>query len=406
MKLTDATIKNLKPEDKPKKYSDGGGLYLHVYPTGSKLWQMAYRFNGKGKTLSFGAYPAIGLKDARDKREDAKKLLANGVDPGEHKKAVQAAIHAESQNTFEVIAREWYNKQEKIWAKSHAVTVIAKLTNYVFPLLGSKPINTITAPALLEVIRRIEAKGTIETAHRTMQVCGQVFRYAIATGRTERNITADLRGALTPIKSGNFASITDPKEIGHLLRDIDNYNGNIVIKAALRLMPYVFVRSGELRGAEWTEIDFDKAEWRIPASRMKMKVEHIVPLSNQAVEILKELRPYTSHSKYIFPSLRAKTLYISDVALLNALRQMGYDKETMTIHGFRHMASTRLNNHGYNGDWIEMQLAHSERNKSRKAYNQAEYLSMRRRMMQEYADYLDRLKADRNNKVIPLRVSG
>ena len=404
--LTDKSIKNLKAAEKAQKVYDGGsGLYMYVSPSGGKFWYMAYRFDGKQKTISIGEYPAIGLKDARDKRDEAKKLLANNVDPAAHKKAVKESAKAESQNTFENIAREWHSKQAGIWVESHKDRTLARLMNDVFPLIGKKPIHAITAPELLAVLRKIESRGAIETTHRTMQICGQVFRYAIATGRAERNPAADLKGALTPVKHTNFASITDPKAIGQLLRDIDAYNGNIIVKTALQLLPYVFVRSGELRRAEWSEIDFDKAEWRIPASRMKMKELHIVPLSNQAVQLLKELNLYSGYSKYIFPSMRANSAPISDVTLLAALRRMGYDKETMTVHGFRSMASTLLNEQGYNRDWIERQLAHAERNNVRAAYNYAEYMPERRKMMNNWANYLDALKASNENKVIPIRAN-
>ena len=405
--LTDIVIRNIKATDKPKKYYDGGGLYLYVSPkSGGKFWYLAYRFGGKQKTLSLGEYSIISLKDARDRRDDAKRLLANGVDPEAYKKAAEAAVYANSHNTFEIIAREWHSKQSGIWVESHRDRILSRLVKDIFPLIGNKPINSISSPMLLDVLRKIEDRGAIETAHRIMQICGQIFRYAKVTGRAECDITADLRGALSPAKHGNFASIKDLKEIGFLLRDIDAYQGNIVVKTALRLLPYVFVRSGELRHAEWKEIDFDKAEWRIPASRMKMKEIHIVPLSKQAIGILKELRPYTMHSQLVFPSMRENIRPISDMALLAALRRMGYDKETMTVHGFRSMASTLLNEQGYNRDWIERQLAHGERNKIRDAYNYAQYLDQRRGMMQEYADYLDALKADTSNKVISLRANG
>ena len=394
MKLTDAYIRSIKVGDKPKKHFDGGGLYLHVYPTGGKLWQMAYRFEGKEKTLSFGAYPIVSLKNARDYAVDAKRLLNSGVDPSAYKKAVKAAVHAETNNTFEIIAREWHEKNKSGWSKSHETKTIALLVNHVFPFLGNRPINAIITTELLEVLRKIEARGFNETAHRTSQICGQVFRYAIATGRAENDPSGNLRGALTPVVSNNFATITDTKEIGRLLRDIDNYPGSIVVKAALQILPYVFLRSVELRGGEWSEVDFDKKEWRIPANRMKMKEKHIVPLSNQVIVLLKELNPYTRHSKYIFPSAWSNTKTISDVALLNAVRRMGYEKGKMTIHGFRSMASTLLNERGYNRDWIERQLAHGERNNIRAAYNHAEYLSERSRMMQEWADYLDGLRRE------------
>ena len=396
MKLTDTFLRGLKGTGSIQKYSDGGGLYLHVSSAGGKLWRMAYRFEGKQKTLSFGAYPAVSLKDARCKREEAKSLLAADIDPGAQKKAVKAAVRAETENSFEVVAREWFDKYKETWADSHATKVMARLEKDIFPLVGGKPIGSITAPELLAALRRIEARGAIDTAHRALQNCGQIFRYAIATGRAERDTAADLRDALSPVKGGSFASITDPRQIGALLRDIDEYPGNIIIRIALQIAPYVFVRPGELRKAEWSEFDFDNTEWRIPAARMKMKEVHIVPLAHQVVDILQDLQQYTGHSSYLFPSLRAASAPISDATLIAGLRRMGYDKETMTVHGFRSMASTLLNEQGYNRDWIERQLAHGERNTIRASYNYAEYLPDRRRMMQEWADYLTELKGCRS----------
>ena len=393
MKLTDTFLRNMKPTGKVQKHSDGAGLYIYVTPTGGKLWRMAYRFEGKQKTLSFGAYPTVGLKDARQRREQAKELLAADIDPGAHKKARKAAAIADTKNSFEIVAREWHEKQKDAWVKSHGDKILARFVNDIFPVIGSKPVHTITAPELLDALRRIESRGAIETAHRTLQNCGQVFRYAIATGRAERDPAADLRDALPPVKSSNFATITDPKAIGQLLRDIDAYQGNYIVRAALRIAPYVFVRPTELRRAEWTEINFKEAEWRIPAARMKMREVHIVPLASQVVEILQDLHQYTGSNRYLFSSLRAKSAPISDMTLLAALRRMGYGKDEMTVHGFRAMASTLLNEQGYNRDWIERQLAHGERNTVRAAYNYAQHLPERRKMMQEWANYLDNLRS-------------
>ena len=391
-KLTDTFLRSVKATGQVQKKADGGGLYIHVSPTGGKLWRMAYSFDGKQKTLSFGAYPAVSLKDARQKREEAKEQLAKGIDPGAQKKAVKAAIKTESTSSFEVVAREWFDKFKDSWVDHHGKKIFARLEKDIFPLIGGKAIGSVTAPELLEVLRRIEARGAIETAHRTLQNCGQIFRYAIATGRAERDPAADLRDALSPVNSTNFASITEPKDIGTLLRDIDEYTGNLIVRAALRMAPYVFVRPGELRRAEWSEFNMIDAEWRIPASRMKMKEKHIVPLSRQVVSILEDLHQYTGHTRYLFPSMRANSAPISDVTLLAALRRMGYDKDTMTVHGFRSMASTLLNEQGYNRDWIERQLAHGERNTVRASYNFAQYLPERRKMMQAWADYLDELR--------------
>lgn len=396
MKLTDTYLRTLKANGKVQKYSDGGGLYLHVSPTGGKLWRMGYRFEGKQKTLSFGKYPAVSLKDARNRRDEAKDLLAAGIDPGARKKAVKAAIKAETMNSFEVVAREWFERYKDSWVDHHGKKILARLENDIFPLIGGKAIGAVTAPELLEALRRIEARGAVETAHRALQNCGQIFRYAIATGRAERDTAADLRGALSPVKSTNFASITEPKDIGALLREIDAYPGNMIVRAALRMAPYVFVRPGELRRAEWAEFSLESAEWRIPAARMKMRETHIVPLARQMLTILEDLHRFTGHGRYLFPSMRVNSAPISDVTLLAALRRMGYDKDVMTVHGFRSMASTLLNEQGYNRDWIERQLAHGERNTVRASYNYAQYLPERRRMMQEWADYLDGLREGKN----------
>jgi integrase len=392
MKLTDTFLRALKATGKVQKHSDGGGLYMYVSPAGGKLWRMGYRFDGKQKTLSFGAYPAVRLTDARQKREEAKARLAAGIDPCAHKQATKAAFKAENENSYEVVVREWYAKYSPGWSEQNSVRTLARQVNDIFPILGGKPIHQITAPELLAVLRRIESRGAIDTAHRTLQDCSRIFRYAIATGRAERDTAADLRGALPPARSKSFATTTEPKAIGALLRDIDAYSGNIIVRAALRIAPYVFVRPGELRRAEWAEFDFAGVEWRIPAEKMKMRQVHIVPLARQVISLLEDLRQYTGNGRFLFPSMRANTESISDMTLLAALRRLGYGKEDMTVHGFRSMASTLLNEQGYNRDWIERQLAHGERNSIRAAYNYAEYLPERRKMMQEWADYLDELR--------------
>ena len=392
MKLTDTFLRGIKTTGKVQKYSDGGGLYLHVSSTGGKLWRMGYRFDGKQKTLSFGAYPAVSLKDARNRREETKNKLAAGIDPGEQKKAQKASVRAESEGSFEVVAREWFSKYKDSWVAHHGDKILARLEKDIFPLLGATPIASVTAPALLDALRRIEARGAVDTAHRTLQNCGQIFRYAIATGRADRDTAADLKGALPPVKGKNFATITEPKAVGQLLRDIDEYQGNHIVREALRLAPYVFVRPGELRRAEWSEFNMEGAEWRIPPHRMKMKELHIVPLSRQALAILHVLHQFTGHTTLLFPSMRADSAPISDMTLLAGLRRMGYGKDDMTVHGFRSMASTLLNEQGYNRDWIERQLAHAERNSVRASYNYAEYLPERRKMMQEWADFLDGLR--------------
>jgi integrase len=346
------------------------------------------------------------LKSARAKREALRQQLAAGVDPGQARKAGKAALAgAES---FEAIAREWYMKFSPGWVASHADRIMRRLERDLFPWLGARPIAEIKAPELLAVLRRIESRGAQETAHRAMQNCGQVFRYAVATGRAERDPTGDLRGALPPPKGRHHASILEPKRVGELLRAIDAYQGFFVTKCALRLAPLVFVRPGELRKAQWSEIDLDHAEWRIPAERMKMREQHIVPLSRQAVEILRELEPLTSRPigakpdapLFVFPSGRSGERPMSENAVLAALRRMGYAKEDMTGHGFRSMASTLLHEQGWNHQVIERQLAHAERNAVSAAYNFAEHLPERCRMMQTWADYLDALKGRAN--VVPL----
>lgn len=402
--LTDTKVKTVKPTEKPLKLFDGWGLYLLVTPTGGKLWNLKYRIDGKEKKLSLGAYPDVSLAEARQKRDHARTLLASGVDPGDTKKA-QKAAGVEETETFEVIAREWHSKFAPSWATSHAVKILRRLELYVFPWLGTRPIKSITAPELLSVLRRIEAKGTLETAHRTQQNCSQVFRYAVATGRAERDPSGDLRGAIPPANNKHMATITDPKEIAGLLRAIDDYRGSIVTRCALRLAPLVFVRPGELRQAEWREINFETAEWRIPAEKMKASVLHIVPLSRQALAILSEIYPLTGHARYVFPSPRTDERPMSNNAVLAALRRMGYAKEEMSGHGFRSMASTLLNEQGWNRDAIERQLAHAERNSVRAAYNYAEFMPERRKMMQAWADYLDHLVTKEENKIVPIRAS-
>ncbi|MCL2012410.1 MAG: integrase arm-type DNA-binding domain-containing protein [Cystobacterineae bacterium] len=394
MKLTDSFLRNLKTTSKVRKFSDGGGLYLHLSKAGGKLWRMGYRFEGKQKTLSFGAYPAVSLKAARQKREEAKELLAQAIDPCAHKQAVKATARAEVENSFEVVAREWHDKRKDSWTEGHKDKILSRLEKDIFPCVGATPVDGVPAKELLVALRQIEARGATELARKTLQYCSQIFRYAIATGRAEHDTAANLRGALVPVKSTSFASVKEPKAIGVLLQDIDAYTGNLIVRAALRMAPYVFVRPGELRQAEWAEFNLEGAEWRIPAEKMKMRQMHIVPLARQVLAILSELRQYTGSGRFLFPSMRANSAPISNMTLLAGLRRLGYDKDTMTVHGFRSMASTRLNEMGYNRDWIERQLAHGERDAIRAAYNYAEHLPERRRMMQEWADYLDKLRVE------------
>ncbi|MEX0960246.1 MAG: integrase arm-type DNA-binding domain-containing protein [Burkholderiales bacterium] len=410
MPLTDVAVRSTKPQAKIVRLFDGGGLYLEVSPAGGKWWRLKYRFGGKEKRLALGVYPDVSLKAAREKRDAFRKQVAAGIDPGQARKAEKLArAGAES---FEAIAREWHAKFSPTWVSSHGDRIIRRLENDLFPWLGNRPIAEIKAPELLAALRRIESRGAQETAHRAMQNCGQVFRYAVATGRAERDPTGDLRGALPPPKEKHHASIIEPKRIGELLRAIDDYEGYFVTKSALRLAPLVFVRPGELRRSQWPEIDLEKAEWRIPAERMKMREQHIVPLSKQAVAILRELEPLTNRAipsrpnapRYVFPGTRSRERPMSENAVLAALRRMGYTKDEMTGHGFRSMASTLLHEQGWNHQVIERQLAHAERNAVSAAYNFAEHLPERRKMMQAWADYLDALKASAD--VIPIRRSG
>ncbi len=401
MPLTDTAIRKVKPAAKPQRLFDGGGLYLEVSPAGGKLWRLKYRHGGKEKRLALGAYPDTGLANARDKREAARKLLAAGVDPAEQRKARKAAGEERAANSFAVIAAEWLALQKPRMAAATLDKAQWTFDEQVNPWIGSRPIAEIDAPEVLKLLRRIEQRGAHETAHRTKQRCGQVFRYAIATGRARHDPTADLRGALAPVVSTSRAAITDPLKVGDLLRAIATYQGSFVTKCALRLAPLVFVRPGELRKAEWTEIDLDGSQWRIPAARMKMREEHIVPLAPQAVAILRELHPLTGRGQYVFPSHRGTSRTMSENTVNAALRYMGFDKDTMCGHGFRALASTRLNEMGWAPDVIERQLAHAERNKVRAAYNRAQYLDERTRMMTAWADYLDALKAGGN--VIPMK---
>ena len=390
--LNDTLIRSLKFTGKPKKHFDGGGMYLLVTATGSKLWRMVYHFDTKEKLLSFGEYPTVSLKDARERREDAKRLLAQGIDPGVHKKAIIARRIAEQANSFKNIASEWYENQTTQFTDAHRQLVLYRLNTYLFPALGSIAVSKLEPQDLLAVARCAEQKGFSEIPHRLVQLVGQILRYAIATGRARHNIAADLRGALKPRRGQHRASMTDPEKIGPLLNAIDKYPGYFPLCCALRLAPLVFTRATELCAAEWSEFDLEAKEWRIPAARMKMRQQHIVPLSDQVVRILEELKAYSGDGKYLFPSPRTNDKPISKEGLLAALRRMDYAKHEICIHGFRGMASTLLNEQGYNRDWIERQLAHGDRDGVRAAYNYAQYLPERRKMMQAWADYLTALK--------------
>ena len=371
MPLVDAKVKNAKPGVKDYKLTDGGGMYLLVEPGGGKYWRLKYRFGGKEKLQSIGVYPEISLAGARNRRDAARKLLAYDVDPGETKKAQKTARIAETENGFEAIAREWYAAHSPTWASSHADTTRRRLEGDVYPVLGARPIGDIKAPEVLAMLRRIESRGALEVAHRIRAICGQVFR-------------------------------TDPKEVAPLLMAIDGYAGSFVVKCALQLAPLLFVRPGELRQAEWSEVDFESAEWTIPAEKMKMRQPHLVPLSIQAIAILKELHALTGRGKFLFPSHRSSARPMSNNAVNAALRRMGYEKETMTGHGFRAMARTILDEVlAQRPDIVEHQLAHAVKDPLGRAYNRTSHLPERRRMMQLWADYLDGLK--QGAKVIPIR---
>jgi integrase len=411
MPLIDIAIRNAKPgitpagksTGKPYKMGDGRGLYLQVTSSGGKLWRFKYRFGGKEKLLALGGYPDVSLKDARERRDEARKLLANGIDPGMNRRVQKLAQTVQAENSFEVVGREWFAKYSPRWAASHASKIIQRLEKDVFPWLGSRPIAEITAPEVLAVLRRIENRGALDTAHRAHQNCGQIFRYGVATGRCERDPAADLRGALAPAKHEHFASITDPKAVGELLRAIDGFRGTLVVQSALKLAPLFFVRPGELRKAEWAQFDLEKREWRYYVT--KTKSEHIVPLASQAVDILKELQALTGHRKHVFPGRDPKKP-MSDAALNAALRRMGYDTKTeITGHGFRAMARTILHEElGAKPEVIEHQLAHRVPDALGTAYNRTKFLEERRAMMQQWADYLDRLKAGAEVIPFPHRV--
>jgi len=401
--LTDTAVRNAKPGTTARKLYDGRGLFVQVVPAGGKWWRFRYSFDGKEKLLSLGTYPDIGVKQARDRRDEARKLLAEGKDPSAERQTDRAVRREAVRQdlAFEKIAREWFDRFRLNWAEGHADTIIRRLERDIFPWLGDRRIDEISAVELLEALRRVEARGALETAHRIAQICGQVFRYAIATGRAKRDPSADLRGALPPVKERHHAALTKPSEVAALLRAIDGYKGSFVTRCALRLAPHVFVRPGELRAAEWREIDLDEGVWKIPAARMKGRREHIVFLSRQAVGILRELHPLTGEGRFVFPSIRTASRLMSEGTVLGALRRLEYEKSEMSGHGFRSLASSLLNELGFSPDAIERQLAHAEPNTIRAAYDRSERLEERRRMMQSWSDYLDKLT--RGGEVIEFR---
>ena len=398
MALTDTAIRNAKPALKPRKLSDGAGMYLLITPSGGKLWRIKYRIGGTEKLLALGSYPQVTLKEARERRDATRRLLANQVDPSAHRKAVKATETEQTENCFEVVAREWFGKHCATLAANHSGRIIARFQRDIFPWIGRNVVADLSAADVLAVVRRIEARGALETAHRALGNCSQVFRYAVATGRAQRDPTTDLRGALPSVRGKHFPAITEPDRVGELLRMIDGYEGTLTVQSALRLAPLVFVRPGELRTALWSDVDLEAAEWRYLVS--KTKTPHIVPLSSQAVAILRDLQPLTGGSTFVFPSARSETRPMSDNAILAALRSLGVDKDEMSGHGFRAMARTILDEVlNVRPELIEHQLAHAVKDPNGRAYNRTAYLRERRAMMQTWADHLDALRE--NKEVSP-----
>ncbi|MFN7186287.1 MAG: tyrosine-type recombinase/integrase [Alphaproteobacteria bacterium] len=386
MPLTQIAIKNAKAAKKPLKLFDGGGLYLLIQPSGGKWWRYKYRFAGKEKLLALGSYPDVSLAQARESHVEARKTLAEGNDPSEVKKEEKRLTIIKHENSFEVAAREWHSKRSRAWTPKYTASIMRRLEADIFPKLGNRPIAEITPPEILSVLRFIEARGAHDLAHRVQQICGQIFTYAIVTGRAERNPVNDLRGALTPVTKKHNAYLK-AEDLPEFLAKMNAYDG-VQTRLAMKFLLLTFVRTGEMRGALWSEIDMAKAEWRIPAERMKMRDPHIVPLSRQALAVLEELKPLTGHWQHVFPNQHKPMGQMSENTILYALYRMGYHGRS-TGHGFRATASTILNEHGFKPDVIERQLAHAERNGVRKAYNHAQYLPERRKMMQWWADYLE-----------------
>jgi len=395
MALSSTQIQKAQPNAKSYRLYDERGLYLEISPAGGKHWRLKYRFGGKEKRLALGSYPDVGLKAAREARDSARAMLANGQDPGQHKRNLKAQKILIAGDSFEGIAREWHQGRSRVWSESHASNIMGRLERDVFPWLGNRPISEIKVPELLKALRRIENRGAHETAQRVLGNCGEIFRYAVQSGKTERNIVSDLKGALQPVQKTHLAAITDPKRVGELLKMIDGYQGTLPVKCALRLAPLVFVRPGELRAAEWNSIDLKKAEWRFMAS--KTRTQHVVPLATQAIEILKELQPLTGNGRYLFPGQRSAHRPMSNNAVLSAFRRMEIGKDEMSGHGFRAMARTILDEElGFRPDIIEHQLAHRVKDPLGRAYNRTSHLDERRAMMQAWADYLEGLKTNGN----------
>lgn len=399
MPLTDKAARAAKGREKPYKRADGGGLYLLITPDDRRYWRLKYRLAGKEKVFSIGVYPEVSIAEARIARDEARALIKSGRDPVVAKKQERLAAELSAANTFHAVALEWVEQNRNRWTPGHADRVLDSLKADIFPHLGERPISEIAAPELLAVLRKVEKRGALETAQRLLQRCGAVFRYAIVTHRANRNPAIDIRGSIRQPKRKNYAALS-AADLPEYLRKLEAYDGQPLTKLALKLLALTFVRSGELRGAEWSEIDFDKAEWRIPAERMKMRAAHIVPLSRQALAVLEELKTLTGNGKLLFPGQSKADKPMSENTMLYALYRMGYHSRA-TGHGFRATASTILNEQSWRADAIERQLAHAERNKVRAAYHRSEYLPDRRKMMQAWADYLDALAS--GAKVVPIR---
>lgn len=401
MALSDSAIRGAKPRAKPHRITDSQGLYIEISPAGGKLWRFKYRFAGKEKRLALGAYPEISLKDARERRDEARKLLANGIDPGEHKKAQKASALDLSANTFEAVARKWMALKSTKWAQSHSAKIMSRLERDVFPWIGKKPIKTITRPEVIATLNRILDRNAIETARRVGFNIRQVFDFAINEEIADRNPALNISSALPSHETKHRAAITDIRQIGGLMRSIDSYQGSFVTKCALRIAPLTFVRPGELRSAEWKDIDFETKRWTIPAAKMKSREPHIVPLCSQAIEVLSELHQLTGGGKYVFPGAHDRNRPMSNNAVLSALRRMGYGKDEMCGHGFRAMARTVLDEVLHiRVDYIDHQLSHAVKDTNGRAYNRTAHLQERHHMLQTWADYLDALKDGGN--VIPM----
>lgn len=409
--LTEVEVKSAKPREKVYRLADGKGLCLEVNPNGSKLWRWRYRWQGKASMLALGAYPETTIKAAREKLSASRKVLEGGQNPAQHRQAEKLAGRAKAENSFEAVAREWHKAQADSWSADHAARTLTRMEKNVFPYIGNLPIDEVTAPQLLAVLKRIEARGAIETATTTRQQCGQVFRFGIASGRCTYNPAPDLQGALKPVIVTHMAAVTDPKEVGALLRAIYDYQGHPITRSALMLSALVFQRPGNVRAAEWSEIDFDDAMWAVPSAKIKRSVQgkrsgrpHLIPLAPQALAVLRELQPLTGGGRFVFPSMLTGARCMSENTVNTALRRMGYGKDEMTAHGFRAMARTiMVEKLGVNPEVIEAQLAHGKSGPLGAAYDRSEYIEQRRKMMAMWADYLDQLRG--GGKVVPFKAA-